>query len=56
MRRFSANAKPDVNLILHLVNVCLVYLWLSRLRVGSGVAVAVTLVFAVHPVQNESVK
>jgi len=44
-----------VNLLLHLLNVSLMYLWLCRLRISYGVTIALTLVFALHPVQTESV-
>ena len=57
VRAFGFDPVPQhvVNLLLHLLNVSLMYLWLSRLRVAAGVVIILTLVFALHPVQTESV-
>jgi hypothetical protein len=57
VKAFGFDSVPQhvVNLLLHLLNVSLVYLWLSRLRIARGVTIALALVFALHPVQTESV-
>ena len=57
VKAFGFDPVPQhvVNLLLHLLNVSLMYLWLSRLRVAAGVVIILTLVFALHPVQTESV-
>src|SRR5262249_43698964 len=54
VKAFGFNPVPQhvVNLLLHLLNVSLVYLWLSRLRIAPGVTIFLTLVFALHPVQT----
>jgi len=44
-----------VNLAIHVINALLVYLLLLRLREPAGTALAVALLWAVHPAQVESV-
>jgi hypothetical protein len=57
IQAFGFDPMPQhvVNVVLHLLNVCLLYVWLSKLRVTRGVAMVLTMIFALHPVQVESV-
>jgi protein O-mannosyl-transferase len=52
---FDPLPQHAVNWLLHLANICLVSVWLSRIRIESGLAFVITMVFALHPLQTESV-
>ncbi len=43
------------NLLLHLINILLVYILTKELLIKSGPALIVTMIFALHPLQTESV-
>ena len=51
----DAGGYHTVNVLLHLVNALLVYQLVSRLAGSTGVGLATAALFAVHPVQIESV-
>ncbi|SFI06025.1 tetratricopeptide repeat protein [Planctomicrobium piriforme] len=44
-----------VNLLLHTINVLLLYVWLKRLSISTGCSLAAAAIFAVHPLHVESV-
>ena len=52
-------AQPEAqhifNLVLHLLNIALLFLYLRKLPISEGAAFFITAVFAVHPVQTEVV-
>jgi protein O-mannosyl-transferase len=51
----SATAQHTFNLLLHCINLCLVLLLARRLSGSPVVAAAIALIFALHPMQVESV-
>jgi tetratricopeptide (TPR) repeat protein len=51
----SAPLFHGINLLLHILNGCLVYAVLLRLRASRGMALSVALLFIVHPLQTEAV-
>ena len=51
----NPTAQHAVDWLLHLVNVGLLYAWLRRLGTARGLTIAATAVFALHPLQTESV-
>jgi tetratricopeptide (TPR) repeat protein len=48
-------AQHVTNLVLHLLNVALLYFWLSKFMSDRGLALFVTAAFAIHPMQAEVV-
>lgn len=51
----SSRAMHIVNLILQCLNVVLLYLFLKQMKIRQEIALLTTLVFAIHPLQTETV-
>ncbi|MES2963469.1 MAG: glycosyltransferase family 39 protein [Bdellovibrionota bacterium] len=48
-------AQHVTNLVLHCIDVCLLYVWLSKVMTDRRLALFATAIFAIHPMQSEVV-